>query len=124
LFVLFLQIIANKRAKVARNWSWGISQIRCSLSVEHSYQKGHISQTMICFHSHTFLSEAMGSLEMQFLLAQDLVLSCHGIVCLQEHDVTLQNQYSLMGISTALGGISFEGQWVVEGLEGNRTLWE
>jgi hypothetical protein len=29
-----------------------------------------------------------------------------------------------MGISTALGRISFEGQWVAEGLEGNRTLWE
>lgn len=50
-------------------------------------------------------------------------MSCHDIMYLQGHDVTLQNQFFLMDISTALlWGISSDGQCIVEGLEGNSAL--
>lgn len=52
-------------------------------------------------------------------------MSCHDIVYLQGHDVTLENQFFLMGISTALPwwwwarGVASERQHVVVGLEGS-----
>lgn len=45
-------------------------------------------------------------------------MSRHDTVYHQGHDVTLQNQFFLMGISTALQrGIASEGQCMVEGVE-------
>ena len=95
------------------------------LNTEHSFHKYH------SFTNYDFISTAIsflwnhwGSDNAIYFCTGHYIMSCHDIVYLRGHDVTLQNQFFLMGISTVLlWGVSSEGQCMVGGLEGNLTSW-